>query len=243
MRLKPAVRAVLGVGMGGAIYFLGLVVVPSLRPVERLVEATPWFSRVDVSQMTYLILSLGLIVVLSGGSIRGYGIKGAGVRQVLRPVLTSVAASLLLLVLAMVVMAASGPSGETGQHPAMAGGMIKVIVSVWLVASICEEVLSRGLVLGFLGPLQIYGFRLLKWRLSLPVTVSAAGFGLGHLCLLGAMDTRLVALAVVNATVLGLIAGYHRERTGSLLPAIAVHMTFNVMMGGISTLLTSLVPA
>jgi membrane protease YdiL (CAAX protease family) len=226
--------------MGVAVYFLGLLVVPTLGPVQGLIQATPWLSRGDVSQITYLVLSLGLIAVLSGGSFRGYGFAGARLWQVLKPVPISVGVSLLVIVLSMILIAVTGPP-KSGEHPAMSGGMLKAIISVWVVASVCEEVFNRGLVLGFLAPLKHYGFRLLRSRISLPVTVSAVGFGLGHLCLLGAMDPRLVGGAVVSATLLGFIAGYHREKTGSLLPAIVAHMTFNIVGGTISFILSVLI--
>ncbi len=239
--MKPLGRLVVGVGMGTAVYFLGLLVVPSLGPVETLVEGTSWLSRGDVSQATYLVLSLALIAILSGGSFKGYGCVGTRPRQVFRPIPMSVGASLLVIVLGMILIAATGRP-KPGEHPAMGGGMVKTMVSVWVVASICEEVFNRGLVLGFLDPLSVYSVRFLKQRITLPVAISAIGFGLGHLCLLGAMDTRLVVFAVINATFLGFIAGYHREKTGSLLPAIAVHMTFNVVGGTISCVLRGLAP-
>ena len=38
----------------------------------------------------------------------------------------------------------------------------------------------------------------------------------------------LIAI-LVSTTVLGFIAGYYREKTGSLLPAISAHTTFNIV--------------
>jgi membrane protease YdiL (CAAX protease family) len=241
--MKPAVRLVVGVGMGVVVYFLGLLAVPSLGPIERLVGRTSWLSRGDVSQVTYLVLSLVLIALLSGWTFKGYGFKRTRAGKVLKPVLISATVSFVLIVLTMVaLMATGGPPGEGDQQPGSGGGLLKQILSIWVLASVCEEVFNRGLVLGFLGPLSAYGVRFLKQRITLPVAISAIGFGIGHLCLLGAMDTRLVVFAVISATVLGFIAGYHREKTGSLLPAIAVHMTFNIVGGTISLILTSLAP-
>lgn len=45
---------------------------------------------------------------------------------------------------------------------------------------------------------------------------------------------------LANAAVLGLIAGYYREKSGSLIPAIGAHMTFNivgVVVGSVVTVL------
>ena len=137
--MKPGVRLVVGVGMGVVVYFLGLVTVPSLGPVEGLVERTSWLSRGDVSQATYLVLSLVLIAVLRNGSFKGYGFAGARLGQVLKPVPLSVGVSLLVIVLSVILLAATGPP-KSGEHPAMAGGKLKTIISVWLIASVCEEV-------------------------------------------------------------------------------------------------------
>jgi membrane protease YdiL (CAAX protease family) len=47
----------------------------------------------------------------------------------------------------------------------------------------------------------------------------------------------MVVFIVINATILGLLAGYYRETSGSIIPAIAVHMTFNVVGAGLPMVL------
>jgi len=54
------------------------------------------------------------------------------------------------------------------------------------------------------------------------------------------MSYVIVISIVVSATLLGFIAGYYREKTGSLLPAIAAHITFNIVAFGIPTIMTSI---
>jgi membrane protease YdiL (CAAX protease family) len=115
--------------------------------------------------------------------------------------------------------------------------LIRAILSVWVLASICEEVFCRGLLQGFLDPLRGYGLTVFRWHISVPVIVCALGFGLGHLILLGRMASPMVAFIVVSGSILGLLAGYYRETTGSIIPAIAVHMTFNVVGAGIPMVL------
>jgi membrane protease YdiL (CAAX protease family) len=46
----------------------------------------------------------------------------------------------------------------------------------------------------------------------------------------------MVALVVPTATILGFIAGYFREKTGSIVPAIVAHFVFNVVGAGIPML-------
>jgi len=103
------------------------------------------------------------------------------------------------------------------------------ILLIWIYASICEEILTRGLIQGFLLPLTERGMNIGRLRISLPVLIGAMFFGLMHLSLLtlGAPPIT-VLLIVVFAFVLGVIAGNQREKTGSLLPAFAIHSLFNV---------------
>ncbi|MCX6832548.1 MAG: CPBP family intramembrane metalloprotease [candidate division Zixibacteria bacterium] len=103
------------------------------------------------------------------------------------------------------------------------------ILLIWIYASTCEEIFTRGLIQGSLLPLVERGMNVGRLRISLPVLTGATFFGLMHLSLLmlGAPPIT-VLLIVVFAFVLGVIAGYQREKTGSLLPAIAIHSLFNI---------------
>jgi len=113
------------------------------------------------------------------------------------------------------------------------------LITVAFFASICEEIFYRGLIYSFLAPLAALRFKFFKIYVSLPVAVSGLMFGLGHLCLLGRMNLAMVNGILISATLLGFIAGYYREKTGSLLPAIAAHITFNLVGFGIPMILMS----
>jgi len=107
------------------------------------------------------------------------------------------------------------------------GSPFGVILTVWIYASICEEVFTRGLLQSWLSPLIQYRIRLGRWALSAPVLTSALFFGAMHVVLwpkLGAVTLVVIFLAGI----LGLIAGYYREKTGSLIPAILIHSFFDI---------------
>ena len=123
------------------------------------------------------------------------------------------------------------------------GSFAKILVSVWLLASTAEEMLFRGLLLGALSPLSRRAWTVGRCRISLPVAIAAVLFGLVHLGLMRVMAVPMVVLIVVMATVAGLVAGYYREKTGSLVPAIAAHFTFNVVSGGLAMVLTQVMMA
>jgi membrane protease YdiL (CAAX protease family) len=108
------------------------------------------------------------------------------------------------------------------------GSALQTILFVWVVASICEEVFARGLLQGLLSAWSKRGIRLFgRWFIGLPAWISGLLFGLGHLVLWPMMGPMTI-LICISATLLGIVAGTYRQATGSLIPAILVHLLFNV---------------
>jgi len=234
--MNRGLRTLVGIGIWLAVYLIAVYLMPSLGIVRRAIDAHTWLSNGEISQVTFLILSFLLILIFARGDWSDYGLRGVWVAQLVRSVAMAIGVSLLFFVLSAVVMMISGPPDKMG-GPAMNKGLLKFVLTVVLLASICEEIFNRGLVQGFLAPLKTMGVKLGKVHISLPVTICGLLFGLGHLCLWGNMDSRIVILIIISAMVLGFIAGYFREKTDSLVPAIVVHMTFNVVSGVIPRLL------
>jgi membrane protease YdiL (CAAX protease family) len=127
-------------------------------------------------------------------------------------------------------------AGAGGIGPVQGLSFIQIVLLVWLLASVAEEVLVRGYVQSYMTPLVGHGFTVFRLRLSLPVMISALFFAAMHLVLLASGTSFLTTyLVIVFAFALGLVAAYQRERTGSILPPIAAHISFNIggMIGGI----------
>jgi membrane protease YdiL (CAAX protease family) len=235
--MKNGLRVLLAIGIWLAIYLLGVYVIPSIGFIDALVEKHGWLSNSEISQAVFFILSLAVIIFLPGEDRSVYGLRGVRFGRLVKPVALAVGVCLLFFILTAMVMMITGLPDEGPGGPAMNKGLLNFIVTVVIVASICEELFLRGLIQGLLSPLKEHGLNLSKVRVSWPVTICALLFGLGHLCLLGDMDPRMVTLIVISSTALGFIAGYFREKTDSLVPAIAVHMTFNIVSGVIPRLL------
>lgn len=219
---------------------LGVSTIPVGAGAARSLRAvSSWLSTGTVIQATMLVASLMLIAGLSRGRLSRYGFRMATPAQIRRAfVCGTIAAVVVHVVLAVL----SNLFPSSGGHPTVAGSsFVQIVITVWVIASTCEEVLHRGLIQSFLEPLRDYGMTILGVRLSLPLVTAAILFGAMHIMLLttGA-DGLLVGGVVGSAIVLGLVAGYYRERTGSLLPAILVHMLFNVC-GGASEYVQGLV--
>ncbi|MFC1850185.1 lysostaphin resistance A-like protein [candidate division CSSED10-310 bacterium] len=172
-----------------------------------------------ITHSVMALLSLALIYFFSRGAFHRYGFRRD--RFVFKP-------TLLLWVLPMATLSiigffATSPQGE--MRGPFGYSHLESILFIWIYASVCEEIFTRGFLQSYLEPLRKYGFTLLKrWRLSVPVLFSGIFFGLMHIVAIKAMGPPVL----VFTTILGLVAGYYREKTGSLWPAIIIHALFNV---------------
>src|SRR4029079_18574113 len=96
-------------------------------------------------------------------------------------------------------------------------------VMMALLPAICEELAFRGFVLSGLRHL---GSK--RWAIGL----SAIFFGMAH----GIIQQSL------SATALGLVIGYVAVQTGSLIPGMLFHLTYNSLMFVGPSLMEKLVP-
>jgi membrane protease YdiL (CAAX protease family) len=184
-------------------------------------DSQPWAGGF-LSHTTMWVASMLLILIVSKGRLSVYGFR-KGNRYKIVPIVglgTAIGA-------AFAVVLQIFPEGADILQRDYS--FAETVVFIWLYASICEEILTRGLIQGFLTPLERYGFRLFSVRISLPVVTGALFFGLMHMAVLTTgVALSSVIVYVVFASVLGLVAGYYREQTGSIFPAVLVHMFGNI---------------
>ena len=146
---------------------------------------------------------------------------------------------LLVLVVSLVsnIIISFFPMDGPG-HFAMEFETWQLIIATWFIAPISEEFLMRGLLQSYLNALKKYSFKLLKIKISLPVVIGAFYFSLIHLPLLFmGMGLTLGIFILISCFTTGLIAGYYRESSGSLLPAILIHSLANIINPLITDLL------
>ena len=214
--------------------FLGIVVLfaawGSSRAVEYLsAPGSPEWMGVFINYAAMLAVALILILASSMGDPSAFGFTrprvgggyGAGITWG--------------LVLGLIASFLNLASGEGRVAPLEGLSFLQIVLLVWVLASVAEELLVRGYVQSYLEPLAHKGFHVFKLRLSLPVILSALFFAAMHLILLTTgTPTLTVYVVVVFAFFLGLVAAYQRERTRSVLPAIAAHVSFNIggVLGG-----------
>lgn len=123
------------------------------------------------------------------------------------------------------VILALGLRGMRGSLAAY--GLAGIVLWIWVISSIVEELFCRGLfqtlvaVGGESDPPGEFPPAAVMWSASL--------FGAMHLpLLLGDAEIAAVVVILLSVTALGYVCATARARTGSLRPAIAAHMMFNV---------------
>lgn len=199
----------------------GILVSVLSSSLPDLTESTPWITGA-ASHTGMLVVSLVLILLLSKGRISTYGLRLPTTFPLVRLTLLSVTISALGFTV-MWFLPAKGLGFVEGYS------FLQIVLLVWIYASIAEEVLTRGLVQGFLGPLERHAVVVSGVRLSLPVLASAFLFAAMHLMLLTmGVDPYTIGVIVGSGFLLGIVAGYYREKTASVAPAIVVHALFNV---------------
>ena len=175
-----------------------------------------------IIQVCFLVVSTLLILVVSKGNLPRYGFKLGKNIQPSRIIILGLVVGIAGTLVGSIIPDAISIEPDYGSF-------INLIIGVWILASIAEEVFIRGLIQGFLGPLTRFGFSIRGLRISIPVLVSGLFFGLMHLGILSTGANFLsVAIIVIFAFVLGIIAGYYREKSESLIPAMIIHICGNV---------------
>jgi hypothetical protein len=174
-----------------------------------------------VTHSVFLLLCLALMAWISRGRLAEFGFTFGSFRLSWGYFAWVVPPLMMGLMSAMAVRSGHNPD-------AMGLGFTKlqVVVFIWLYASICEEILTRGLLQTLLERACGADGAARRW-LNLPVVVSGLFFGAMHLVLVQRMGAA--ALPIVVFTIyLGLVAAHYRQKTASLAPAILFHMLFNI---------------
>jgi len=198
----------------------GAIAVAALR------TSTLWArirSRKPNSLATHAMMagvSIAGIYLASGGRWSGFGL-GVGTFKWSPILLLWVLPTAVLMI--PQVATSRGRASADSHHLRPA----QTIVRVWLAASIAEELLTRGLIQGLLAPFSGVGFHVGTDSVTVPILLAALAFAALHLILVRRMGAKATPV-ILLAFLLGCVAGVYRETTGSLIPAVIVHMLFNI---------------
>jgi hypothetical protein len=145
-------------------------------------------------------------------------------------------AGLAALALGIVSTLTIAFSGAGGLPLTKQLSILQIIFYTWVVASICEEVFTRGLIQGHLAPYNDKNIKVPFGTINLPTLISALMFGSMHIVVaFSGADIATIIIIIFFTFFLGLIAGHVRARSQSLLPAIIIHFlgNFGGIVGGI----------
>jgi membrane protease YdiL (CAAX protease family) len=173
-----------------------------------------------VTHFTMAALAVAAIYLASGGRWSEFGFGLGSFRW--NPALLLWVLPTAILTIMQVATSRGRPSDDAHQL-----GPVPTVLRVWIVASIAEEVLARGLIQGLLAPLSTTGFHVAGVLVSVSVLLAALAFAAMHLVLVRKMGAK-AAPVIVLTFLLGCVTGVYRQATGSLIPAVIVHMLFNV---------------
>ena len=214
---EAAWRIAIGLAMGGAVAVIAIA-----APTVLGLAKDTWVPASFVTHSLMLSISVLLMAALSRGGLTCYGFTRGSFRPTPAILLWTVPTSVLSVLQYVAAKSGGAPSGIFSFSP------LQTILFVWIYASICEEVFVRGLLQGFLLPLGTHRVTFLRrWPLSIPVIFGGLFFGAMHVVLWPRMGPQAI-VPMTLATILGLVAGHYREKTGSLAPAIVIHALFNI---------------
>jgi membrane protease YdiL (CAAX protease family) len=190
--------------------------------LQAWLDSIPWLSHFIVK--TVLAGLAVAAMACEGRPPAAFGFRGASPwrrRLLLAGLGSGVVASLLVLV--------TPARGMTGLFAGF--GLVALVLSIWIYSSVTEEIFTRGwyqsavMPVGDVGDVGEVG----AGSRSAAIASSAILFGSMHLSLLwmGA-DLWTVAIIVTVTGLLGWAAAVARHQSGSLIPAILVHVLFNV---------------
>ncbi|MCP4582751.1 MAG: CPBP family intramembrane metalloprotease [candidate division Zixibacteria bacterium] len=204
-----------------AIIIIASAIMMSLSEASLLLEKNSWLMGF-IPHTAMLVLSTLILLMLGKGNLGQYGYKLPSdfsfTKIVMLPLVFGVAANIILAYLP-----------KTDSFLPEGYSFPQIIIFIWLYASVCEEIYTRGLIQGMLSPLAQHGLTILKTRVSLPVIIGAAFFSLMHLMAFATtMPSVTLIFFLLVAFLLGVLAGNQLEKTGSLIPAIIIHIIFNV---------------
>ena len=183
----------------------------SLEQIRKFVAANPEI-EFEASNRKGMLFSLAAIRLLGPFDFHAAGFgrpENTKWRKVILPGLGLGAAATIALRL----------SHFEGLAPMLKGyPFMAIVLVIWFGSSISEEIFARGWFQSYIASSTAYAAQL-----------SALLFATLHLRLLGAgIEPSAVAILFVGTLLLGLLAGRFRKKSKSLLPAIAVHVAFNV---------------
>ena len=177
IQLNVAFRTILAVVLGLIVLIFSGAIFQTILTQSDLMNDYPGLIK-TFNHTLMLVFSVLLILVINKGKLKDYGF----IWNIKFPIGKVILISIVLGILPSIILMLANFS--EAEFPGSDFTWLEKIIYIWLWASICEEVFTRGLIQGFLFPAKHIGFKFLNYYISLPVMIGAAFFGLMHFMLL-----------------------------------------------------------
>jgi hypothetical protein len=203
------------------------IVIPSFAST---LEAKPFLMLLVVLSVE-LATALLIIWVISRGNWSKYGFKLNGNLMILKVLITGLIIAIPIGLIETLIENVI-PMGEFKFTPT---SLLQSVLILWIFASFTEEVVFRGLIQSYLSEHIKSSFNLFRWRITFPALIGAIFFSLSHVVLLFQATDLHTLYIILTAFIIGITAGYFRDKTGSLLGPFIIHALPNII-GTISAL-------
>jgi len=219
--MNNLVRITISVILFGMIFYF----VPIFLSSFKFIRSIPGNTPLILTEFGYLFFSFIAILIISKFNLKEYGFKLIKVKELAKPLSLVIGWSGALFFIVHFVWKINVDLNYLIYKDKT---FLHVFVVLVLLPSVCEELFIRGLIQSYLYPLIEFKIRISKILISVPVILSALFFVLLHLWTLYYMDNFYFFLGFfVNILIVGILAAYFREKTGSLILPIAIHFLAN----------------
>jgi len=200
-------------GLAGFVFIL---VFPSI--IRKLNFLTPG-SYILGYLVTFALLLV--ILIVSKGKLKEFGFVGFRFSTFLRPMLLISIFAISTNLLNKYILKFHGVVDKPN-------GLLNLFLLVLIIAPISEELLFRSLFQSTLQKASWKSFRIKNIQITSPVLFSSLVFGLMHITnIFKGASLNFAIFNAFSAFITGLIFSYYREKTGSVLISILLHIFGN----------------
>lgn len=187
-----------------------------------LMASYPWLGTL-IPHSCMIIFSLIFLAIMHKGNLTAAGFQKPQSSFFLATTLISVVTMSAISVISLLL----GIKGMDSFIEQLS--YLQVALFIIILAPIAEEIFCRGFIYEACKKITKQGVMCGTLFLSWPVVLSTLFFVLIHLPVAFMVDTISLVIILCTSCATGLIAGYYREKTQSLIPAIYTHMLFNLI--------------
>ncbi len=223
---SPVFRIIIAVGLG-LLVFGASFSLSAMASLSDIFITRNWIAPL-IYHVFLFIFSALLILTFSRGKPSKFGIKKPKsfpiFSQMLNAVIIGAIAGFIIYTF-----------NSEELHPNASYKLWQKIIFIWIVSSICEELLVSGFIQSYMMPAKKYGVKILNIFFSIPVIISGIIFSILYIPLhLGnfILSNKISAFSFVlfSFVLLGISKAYFREKTESIIPPIFIHLVFNIAL-------------